>query len=139
MIKYTISQEDHVVIAQASANFDTQSFIDHMMAINTDERFSNDMNGIYDFSAVTKVTGDPKCLLLLAEQIRDSEYMPNACLIATICPPDNPMYRVLEGYFIMVRGTNLIYRFFDETQAGLKWIGLTNDKYQNCLKNLPTT
>jgi hypothetical protein len=116
-IKHSIFKEHNLFACKAAGPLTFERLYQHVIELMTDMYFQSGLNGIYDFTQVSSMTGDINSWNSLAIGMKDVEILPvpaNTSIV--IDSRNNELKAVLENYLEMTKGSNIHYKLFTEIE-----------------------
>lgn len=126
-IPYKIYPGFKVFTSYAIQDITFDDLHNHVLELMSDVYFSAGINGIYDFSKITSLTGDLERWRSLAEGMSSDEVIVAKAKTAIILPEDNlSLHQIMEGYLIMTAGSLIDYQIFTPSrwQEAMDHVGL---------------
>lgn len=126
-IPYKIYPDFKVFTSYAIQDITFDDLHNHVLELMSDVYFSGGLNGIYDFSKITSLTGDLDRWRMLAEGMSSDEVIVAKAKTAIILPEDNlSLHQIMEGYLIMTAGSLIDYQIFtpSRSQEAMDHVGL---------------
>lgn len=116
-VNHVIYPKYNLFISKASEEITFDDLHAHVLDLMSDEYFSAGINGLYDFSKVTKLSGDLEKWRVLAEGMSSEEVIIEKAKTAIVLPANNPsLHSIMEGYLIMTSGSLIDYKLFEPSQ-----------------------
>lgn len=120
-ITYNIA--NNMLFAQAEGVILFEDIVDHYQLLFTKPNFFIGIPAIYDFSKVTKVSGDIGHFELIAQEMGDSTIINKPCSVAIIVSPENhSMNTIFNAYSQMMDYTLMSVQVFHNNKAALEWL-----------------
>jgi hypothetical protein len=97
----------------------------HVLELMSDPYFQSGLNGLYDFTKVTSLTGNLSKWHALAEGMSDNEILPVHASTSIVLPRGNQeLLDVMMEFLALTANSQIDYRIFDETtwQDALKHV-----------------
>ena len=117
-IPYKIYPDFKVFTSYAIQDITFDDLHNHVLELMSDVYFSAGINGIYDFSKITSLTGDLERWRSLAEGMSSDEVIVAKAKTAIILPEDNlSLHQIMEGYLIMTAGSLIDYQIFTPSRS----------------------
>jgi len=126
-IPYKIYPDFKVFTSYAIQDITFDDLHNHVLELMSDVYFSAGVNGIYDFSKITSLTGDLDRWRMLAEGMSSDEVIVAKAKTAIVLPEDNlSLHQIMEGYLIMTAGSLIDYQIFTppQWQEAMEHVGL---------------
>lgn len=140
-IQFEIYSSANVFICQTEGELSFDDLYDHVLELMSDYRFVQGMNGFYDFTRVTKLTGDLEKWKALASGMSSEEVIPNSAKTSiVIARHAKEVKELMLNYLYMTASSNISYQLFYHSQwsDAAKFVGLDeNSKELQHLTPLP--
>lgn len=127
-ITYDIA--NNMLFAQAEGIILFEDIVDHYQILFTEPDFFVGIPAIYDFSKVTKVSGDIGHFELIAKEMGDSKIINKSSWVAIIVSPENQsMNTVFNAYSQMMDYTLMSVQVFNTHETALEWLHENSTDY----------
>lgn len=127
-ITYQIFGHENVFVAQTHGDISFEDLSCHVDELMADPDFYEGMNGFYDFSLTTSLTGNLQAFEKLASDMSDSDVIGKKARTAILIPASNTRLRwMMQGYLLMTSQSLIDYKIFDpqEMEVALDHVQLT--------------
>lgn len=116
-VNHEIYPNYNVFTSKASGEITFDDLHTHVLDLMSDEYFKTGINGLYDFSKLTKLSGDLEKWRVLAEGMSSDEVIVEKAKTSIVLPANNPsLHSIMEGYLIMTSGSLIDYKLFEPSQ-----------------------
>lgn len=116
-IPHRIYRKFNLFVAKANGEMTYNDLYQHVLELMSDPYFKPGTNGLYDFSNVTRLSGDLSQWEALANGMNDTEVIPEKASTAIVIDKKNvQLHNVLEDYLKMTASSQIDYRIFNELE-----------------------
>ena len=125
MLSYKIDDSLEIIYVKPKGDFRLDDILSHINQLAVDPEFKLGVNAFYDFTEVEHVEGNLECLLKVANRMEDHEVITLGSNVSIVVANKN-IYRIFEGYCLMVSNSLVKYRIFwqEEMAEAMQWVNL---------------
>ena len=123
-IRYVIDESSNLVLGSTKDVIDFEDFDLHMRELVQDPKFYSGINGLYDFSMIKKIRGNPEYFMSISDQITQLPIMEGKAKVAIVTGGSEFLNKVFEGWKVMMSCTQIIYETFDTLEQAKTWLDL---------------
>lgn len=126
-IPYSILADQDLFVAKADGLVTFDDLYQHVLMIMGDNAYKAGINGLYDFSKVSLISGEFPKLEALANGMSSSDVIVEKAKTAILLPNtyQDEIHGVMEKYMAMTANSNIDYRIFtqSEFEAAASFLG----------------
>lgn len=116
-INYEIFSNSNVFVCHTEGELTFDDLYEHVLELMSDYRFTQGMNGFYNFSKVTKLTGDLEKWKALASGMSSEEVIPNPAKTSiVIAQHAKDIKEIMLNYLYLTASSNISYQLFYHSQ-----------------------
>ena len=116
-IKFKIFGNANLFVCHTDGELTFDNLYDHVLELMSDYRFVQGMNGFYDFTKVTSITGDLSKWEALASGMSSKEVITNPAKTSiVIAQHAEEIKKIMLNYLYMTASSNISYQLFYHTQ-----------------------
>lgn len=121
----TFEFDNGMLFAQATEEIVFEDIINHYQLLFTLPEFFVGIPAIYDFTKVTRITGNLSHFEQTAKDMGNSDIINVPCYVAIVVPPENKsMNSIFNAYSLMMDYTLMNVGVFHENEKALEWLKL---------------
>jgi hypothetical protein len=125
-ISYRIDPSANLIEGYAEGILNFEDFDLHMKELSVDPDFYSGIAGLYDFSKVIKIKGDPSFFENTSDQINDEKLIRDQAKVAIVTGGNEQLEGVFSGWKVMMSLTLLTYETFITKEDAQHWLTLPN-------------
>ncbi|WP_100644701.1 hypothetical protein [Alteromonas facilis] len=116
-VHYFIKPDMNLFLCRAEGEVTFDDLALHVDEILADPQYRAGMDGFYDFTQVSSITGQTDVWGKVAEDMSDERIIPDRSKTAFLVSDENELVkRVLEGYLMMTSASLVEYRLYGPSQ-----------------------
>lgn len=116
-IHFEIFSNANVFVCHTEGTLTFDALYEHVLELMSDYRFTPGMNGFYDFSKVTSLTGDLDKWKALASGMSSEEVIPNPAKTSIVIAQDaKDIKEIMLNYLYLTASSNISYQLFYHSQ-----------------------
>lgn len=124
----TYNIDNRMLFAQAEGVILFEDIVNHYQLLFTQPNFFVGIPAIYDFTNVTRMSGDISHFEQIAQEMGDNKIIDKPSYVAIIVSPDNKSINtIFNAYSQMMDYTLMNVKVFHESSAALQWLQDNSD------------
>jgi hypothetical protein len=121
-IAYSIDPDRNRIEGSAQGFLDFEDFDLHMQELIQDPSFYSGIDGLYDFTLVKKIKGDPSFFERTSEQITDKNVIQDSAKVAIVIGENTQLKGIFSGWKVMMSFTLISYETFRTRKEANTWL-----------------